>query len=140
MGSSSYLNKKSAKDNQQTSVKNLINWFEIPVLNFERALGFYSNIFDVEMNTSQAGDYTFGFFPNNSGISGAIVKGDGCHPSDTGPLLYLNASPDLKVVLDKVQPAGGRVILQKSLISQETGYFALFIDSEGNRLALHSHQ
>ena len=79
-----------------------------------------------------------GFFPAESGIGGAIVTGPGCVPSDIGPLVYLNGGLDLNNVLLKVNEAGGRVIMDKTFLSETVGYFAMFIDSEGNRLALHS--
>jgi predicted enzyme related to lactoylglutathione lyase len=59
-------------------------------------------------------------------------------PSEVGPLIYLNGGTDLNNVLSKVNEAGGRVVMEKTFLSETAGYFALFIDSEGNRLALHS--
>jgi predicted enzyme related to lactoylglutathione lyase len=82
--------------------------------------------------------FAMGFFPAENGIGGAIVTGQGCVPSETGPLIYLNGGDDLDNVLSKVNEAGGRVVMGKTFLSEAVGYFALFIDSEGNRLALHS--
>ena len=59
-------------------------------------------------------------------------------PSDCGPLIYLNGGKDLNNVLNKVEEAGGRIVMPKTLISKEMGYFAIFIDSQGNKLALYS--
>ena len=84
------------------------------------------------------GGYSMAYFPTTSGIGGAIISGEGSVPCDKGPLLYLNGGNDLGLVLSRVSDAGGRVLMQKQLINEESGYFALFIDSEGNRLALHS--
>jgi hypothetical protein len=70
-------------------------------------------------------------------VGGALIAGPGCIPNDTGILIYLNAGNDLDGVLGRVELAGGRVIMPKTLISESAGSFALFIDSEGNRLALH---
>lgn len=67
------------------------------------------------------------------------MAGSGYVPSDSGSLIYLNGGDDLSLVLDKVEPAGGRIIMPKTLISEESGYFAVFIDSQGNKLALHSN-
>jgi predicted enzyme related to lactoylglutathione lyase len=78
------------------------------------------------------------FFPATDGIGGAIVKGPGSIPNDSGPLLYLNGGKDLNEILKKVPNAGGRIVLPKTLISDDAGYFAIFIDTEGNKLALHS--
>jgi len=55
-----------------------------------------------------------------------------------GPLIYLNANPDVRGVLDKVEAAGGTVMMPKTEISPEYGFMALFMDTEGNRIGLHS--
>jgi uncharacterized protein len=75
-----------------------------------------------------------------NGIGGALVDSGGFHkPSLTeGPLIYLNANPDVQVVLDKVVAAGGSIMVPKTAISDEFGFMAVFIDTEGNRMALHS--
>lgn len=117
---------------------NYITWFEIPALNFERAVEFYNNIYQITMETNQMNGYSMAFFPSVSGIGGAIICGEGSEPSDKGALLYLNGGDDLNQVLNRVEPAGGRVLLTKQQINEEAGCFALFIDSEGNKLALHS--
>ncbi len=67
-----------------------------------------------------------------------MIQGEGCIPSDKGPLVYLNAGKSLDAIVSRIGEAGGRVLMHKTLISAESGYFALFIDTEGNRLALHS--
>jgi predicted enzyme related to lactoylglutathione lyase len=90
------------------------------------------------METAETGAYAMAFFPSAKGIGGAVVTGPGCTPSDTGTLVYLNAGKNLEGVLSRVEPAGGRVVMGKTLINESAGYFALFVDSEGNKLALHS--
>ena len=121
-------------------VTNALNWFEIPVTDFERARDFYSKIFDFEMPTQQMGEHMMGFMPfeMGKGVGGAIIKGEGYMPSRDGAIVYLNGGDDLSVVLDRIQLAGGSVQMGKTLINDDIGYFALFVDSEGNRLALHS--
>jgi predicted enzyme related to lactoylglutathione lyase len=114
-----------------------VSWFEIPVYQLERAKAFYDHLYGIVMETSVAGDYCMAFFPASGGVGGALVQGPGCVPSDTGPLIYLNAGQDLDGMLERVEPGGGRVIMGRTLISEGAGWFALFIDSEGNRLALH---
>ena len=116
---------------------NYISWFEIPVYDIRRAATFYNAIYGMEMEVVVNGDFAMAYFPADKGIGGALIAGPGCYPSDTGPLIYLNAGSDLDGVLARVEPAGGRVIMLRSLISESAGHFALFIDSEGNRLALH---
>jgi len=118
---------------------NFISWFEIPASNFERAVQFYNSIFDIQLETETMNGYSMAFFPSSSGVGGAIICGEGSEPSQKGSLLYLNGGEDLNEVLFKVEDAGGKVILHKQKINDENGYFALFIDTEGNKLALHSN-
>jgi predicted enzyme related to lactoylglutathione lyase len=122
----------------KTKLRHYVSWFEIPVTNLLRAVGFYNFIYGIEMETTETVGYAMALFPADNGIGGALVMGDGSVPSETGTLVYLNAGKDLTPVLGRVEQAGGRIILGKTLISEEAGYFALFIDSEGNKLALHS--
>jgi len=119
---------------------NAIAWVEIPVVDFERARIFYSRIFDYEMPVMQMGPTLMGFLlhDRNSGIGGAIVQGEDYIPSHTGPLVYLNGGSNLLTVLDRVDDAGGAVLVGKTHIGPELGYFAIFQDCEGNKLALHS--
>ena len=74
------------------------------------------------------------------GIGGTLVDSGGFHkPSATeGPLIYLNGNPDVQNVLGTVEAAGGKVTVPKTEISPEYGYMGVFIDTEGNRIALHS--
>lgn len=129
---------KHAPKKKPLNLKHYINWFEIPAYNFDRAVAFYNQIYGITMDTTEINGYSMAFFPAKNGIGGAVVAGEGCTPNTTGPLLYLNGGKDLENVLSKVEEAGGRVIMQKSLINEAVGYFALFMDTEGNRLALHS--
>ena len=122
-------------------LKNSISWAEIPVTDFDRAKKFYSTIYDYEMPSQQMGPNLMGFLlmeQENQGIGGAIVKGEGYVPSPDGTLVYLNGGKDLNVVLNRVEAAGGKVLVPKTLITPELGYFALFLDTEGNKLGIHS--
>lgn len=125
-------------------MKNAINWFEIPANDIERARKFYETIFSFEMHELDIGDnLKMALFPAESGtVGGTIIQNDDWYkPSDSkGPLLYLNANPDLQTVLDRVEAAGGTVTISKRLITEENGYMAVIIDSEGNRVALHSNE
>jgi len=119
--------------------QDMISWFEIPVSDFDRARKFYETIFDIQMTVTEMQGYKMAFFPAYEGkISGAICFGEGYIPSGAGSLLYLNANPDVNLVLDRATAAGGRIIVPKTLISPETGYYAFLVDTEGNRIALHS--
>lgn len=116
---------------------NVISWFEIPAFDIHRAATFYTAIHGFPMEISQNGDHTMALFPAESGVGGAIVAGPGSTPSDVGVLIYLDARDGLDAALAQVEPAGGRVVMRRSFISEQAGSFALIIDTEGNRIALH---
>ena len=121
--------------------KNAISWFEIPSTDLNRAAKFYETIFDITLTPLDTPEIKMRLFPleDMMGVGGAIVDSGGFHkPSSTdGPLLYLNANPDVQNVLDKVEAAGGKIIVPKMSIG-EYGFMGAFIDTEGNRIALHS--
>ena len=119
-------------------MKNAINWFEIPATNFERAVRFYSEILKIEMHRETIAGSQMGIFQSEDGVGGAVVSGDGYEPTDKGSLIYLNGGEDLAAPLSRVEKAGGKVIVPKTQITPEIGFFALFIDTEGNKVALHS--
>ena len=123
--------------------KHAISWFEIPTADLNRAQKFYEAIFDVELIVMDMPNFKMRMFPLEDimvGIGGALVDSGGFHkPSATdGPLIYLNGNPDVQHILDKVVAAGGTVIAPKTEISPEYGFMAVFLDSEGNRIGLHS--
>jgi predicted enzyme related to lactoylglutathione lyase len=123
-------------------MKNAINWFEIPVNNYERAKKFYSEILDLEIMDHDMGDkkMKYGIFPydmENGGIGGAIVEMEEMKPSMNGSTVYLNGGDDLSAPLSKIETAGGKIFMPKTDI-QENGFIAQFTDTEGNRVALHS--
>jgi predicted enzyme related to lactoylglutathione lyase len=124
-------------------MKNAISWFEIPTIDINRAQKFYEIIFGISMTPMDLPNIKMRMFPlddNMSQVGGALVDSGGFHrPSDLeGPLLYLNANPDVQLVLDKIEAAGGKVLVPKTEISPEYGSMAVFLDTEGNRVALHS--
>jgi predicted enzyme related to lactoylglutathione lyase len=123
--------------------KNAISWFEIPAIDLNRAQKFYEMIFNIQMVPLDTPNFQMRMFPIEdmmNGIGGAISKAEGFYqPSATdGTLVYLNANPDVQNVLDKIEAAGGKIIVPKTQISPEYGYMAVFVDTEGNRVALHS--
>ena len=125
----------------RTPSQSAISWFEIPVADLVRAKTFYENILGVtfqELNL--ANGLKMALFPVDAdGIGGALAQHkDFYFPGNQGPVVYLNANPDLQTVLDRVESAGGKVLMPKTQISEENGHMALFQDSEGNRIALHS--
>ncbi|MDB4919992.1 VOC family protein [Mucilaginibacter sp.] len=122
--------------------KNAISWFEIPSTDIDRAQKFYEEIFDIKMIPMDMPQLQMRMFPTESpmNIGGAICKsGDFYKPSaDSGPLVYLNANPDVQNILDKIEAAGGTIVIPKTEITPEYGHMAVFMDPEGNRVALHS--
>jgi len=124
------------------SFKNAISWFEIPSTDLARAQKFYETVFSVTLIPMDMQAIKMRMFPleDMMGVGGAIVDSGGFHkPSTTdGPLIYLNGNPDLQHVLDKVEKAGGKIMVPKTEISPEYGFMAVFIDTEGNRIGLHS--
>lgn len=127
-----------SKNNKEITTKNYVSWFEIPAIDFKQAVSFYNHIFGIEMVQKITDVNAMAFFPATSGVGGAIIASPGSVPSDKGPLIYLNGGDDLNHVLNNVEKAGGRIIMPKTLITKNDGFFAIFIDSQGNKLALHS--
>ena len=124
-------------------MNNAISWFEIPATDLDRAQKFYETIFAVSMIPMDMENIKMRMFPLDdmmTQVGGAVVDSGGFHkPSLTdGPLVYLNANPDVQNVLDKVATAGGGIMVPKTQISPEYGYMAVIVDTEGNRIGLHS--
>ena len=120
---------------------NSLNWFEIPVTDMPRARHFYQVIFSMHMHESEMPGMQMIMFPYQMGsgkVSGALVKSENHKPGQDGTLIYLNADPSMDSVLEKIEPMGGKILLPKTQIAPEIGYMAFFIDSEGNRIGLHS--
>ena len=122
---------------------NVIGWIEIPVLDMERAIRFYETLFEFKISRTQFGTLDMGWFPwveNSIGSGGSLVHHtDHYKPSTDGVLIYFTAfSGDINIELSRVEKAGGKVIQGKTIIGEDHGMMAVFIDSEGNRIALHS--
>jgi len=124
---------------------NAIGWVEVPVNDMERAIAFYEKVFDFTIERHQMGPLDMGWFPwveNGLGSGGSLVKAEGHYaPSTDGVLIYFTAhSGDLANELSRVESAGGKIVQPKTKISDEHGFMAVIIDTEGNRVALHSRQ
>jgi hypothetical protein len=116
-----------------------INWFEIPATDFARAKAFYEAVLGRGIETMTMGPSTMGFLSMSpDSVGGAIVQGEGAVPSRTGTLVYLNGGEDLAPMLARVEGAGGSVAVPKTDIGSGFGFFAHFIDTEGNKVGLHS--
>ena len=122
-------------------MKNAIAWFQIPVIDMERAVKFYGTILSANLKITDAMGARIAILPHEregGAVGGALYSGEGYTPSSKGTLVLLNAGDDLGVVLSKVEEAGGKVELPKTAIYGGNGFLARFIDSEGNRVGLHS--
>ena len=123
------------------NMNNLISIVEISVTDFARAVKFYQTVLGIAIEEMEMDGNQMGVLPNDEGtVNVVLVKGNDYKPTTDGAVLYLNAGNDLQPMLDKVAQNGGQVIVPKTEISPEMGYFALFIDTEGNKLGLHSAQ
>jgi predicted enzyme related to lactoylglutathione lyase len=123
--------------------KNAVSWFEIPTQDLSRAQKFYEAIFQMAMIPLDTPQIQMRMFPVENmmtDVGGALVYNKEFYkPSNTdGPLIYLNANPDVQIILDRIEKAGGKIAVPKTMISPEYGHMAVFIDTEGNRVALHS--
>lgn len=114
-------------------------WFSIPVLDLNRAMGFYSAMLGVALKPMGMEGQNMAFFPAAKGQpSGALVADPGNHPSVAGTRVYLNGGEDLQPCLDRAVKAGGKVVIPKTEIGQNMGHFAHVLDSEGNVVGLYS--
>ena len=118
-----------------------VGWFEIPVQDMERAIKFYNTIFDTQLSLQSIEGLEMAWFPwnqNDNGAGGSLIKaGKHYKPSHHGTQIYFS-SDDVNVELQRVKKAGGKIIQEKTEITPEIGFMALFEDTEGNRIALHS--
>lgn len=118
---------------------NAVNWFEIPVTDFTRAKKFYETLLGAEIMEVPFPNGKYGMLPADmeKGVGGGLVQGEGFEPSDKGTIVYLNGGEDLSGSLSRVEQAGGKIVMPKTSIGQN-GFMAIFIDTEGNKVALHS--
>jgi predicted enzyme related to lactoylglutathione lyase len=120
-------------------MKSFVSIFEIPATELSRAVDFYQAILDVKIEKMEMPDMQMGIFPyEGQMVTGVIIKAEGYQPSADGVTIYLNGGDNLQGILDKVEKNGGKVLVPKTLHADESGYFAIFLDSEGNKLGLHS--
>ncbi len=120
-------------------MRNPVNWFEIATIDLERAKEFYAKVFNAEFDFVPMPDspmYMFKGDPNAPNAMGALVKSADNIPSKEGTLLYFQCD-DLAVEEARVVANGGTVTMPKSSIG-EFGFIGQFIDTEGNKIGLHS--
>jgi uncharacterized protein len=120
-----------------------VGWFEIPVDNMERAITFYESVFGCKLSRNQMGPLDMAWFPwdeNQKGAGGTLVKHEEFYKTSFDGTLVYFSSEDVTTELSRVEAAGGKIMVPKTEISPEVGFMAVFIDCEGNRVALHSRK
>jgi len=121
------------------SITHVVNWFEIPVKDLDRAVRFYEKAFEVKLSTEEMAGLKMAMFPFKQGAPGAagsLVQGASYEPSHAGSVVYFTVE-DIPETLRRITANGGRTLMPKTGIG-EYGSIAQFEDTEGNRLALHS--
>ncbi len=137
-GSASQMVNSSVTKNVK-NMKSYISIFEIPATDIARAIGFYQEILGVKIERMDFPDIQMGLLPyEEQMVTGVIIKGKDYQPSANGVTIYLNGGENLQTILDKVEANGGKIIVPKTPHADEVGYFAIFHDSEGNKMGLHS--
>lgn len=129
-----------SNETQKTDdMKSFISIFEIPATEITRAVDFYQTILDINIEKMDFPEMQMGIFPyEGQMVTGVIMKAEGYKPSADGVTIYLNGGDNLQIILDKVEKNGGEIIVPKSLHADESGFYAIFLDSEGNKIGLHS--
>ncbi len=118
--------------------KNAINWFEIPVTDLDRATGFYQHMLKTDLERSSMDGMDMAIFPyDNQSVSGALIKADFLSPASSGSVVYLNAEGIIEASISRAEEKGGSVVIPKTSIG-ENGFIAHILDSEGNKVGLHS--
>jgi len=119
-------------------MKKLISWFEIPATDFYRAVEFYKKILVTDLEPLDFGEEKMACFP---GDEGAISFSPGFNPSKDGPIISFNAGEDIDGMIARIESNGGNIVRPKTKIEAEgRGYFALFTDTEGNRLGIYGEK
>lgn len=131
--------KDSLTVSKAAEVKSYIAMFEIPATDISRAIRFYQALLDAKIEKMDVEGMQMGILPYKGQIvKGVIIKAEGYKPSADGVTMYLNAGDNLQVMLDKVEINGGKLIVPKTAHADASGYFAVFLDSEGNKMGLNS--
>lgn len=121
------------------NMQNLVSIIEIPTSDLKRAINFYKSILTVNIEEAEMGGVKMGILSSAEGtVSVVLANGDDYKPTTSGNVIYLNGGDNLQTILDKVEPNGGKILVSKTEINPEMGFFALFTDTEGNKMGLHS--
>ncbi len=113
---------------------NRVVWFDIPVEDLGRAIEFYSKVLNVSVEEAHG---VAVLEHSGNDVAGCLFKSDDEEPSNRGLLLYFNVSGRLDAAMKAVAQCGGKILKAKEQIGVH-GYRTIVLDSEGNRVALHS--
>jgi len=135
----SHSNKSTQQVNKDIIQKksNPVVYFEIPVIDIDRATKFYSTVFNFKFDTTIIDNNEMALFPftqEDSGISGALAKGEIYKPTKDGVLIYFN-TVNIDETLRLANANGGQILYPKT--DNGIGHVAEFEDTEGNRIALY---
>lgn len=121
-------------------MSNALNWFEIPAADLNRATSYYETLLGKPLRRESSCGMPMSIFPydEKAGVGGCVVAGEGCVPGSAGTVVYLDASPSIDAVLARNAAAGGEIAVTKTALPEGMGYFAQLIDTEGNRVGIHS--
>ncbi len=114
-------------------------WVDIPVIDLDRAIAFYSAVLGEPVTKEGGPGFAFGLLPHAEGEAAGCLylPGEENAPSRTGPLVYLNAEGRLPAAAEAAVTQGGQ-LLQPVHPMGPHGYRAIVLDTEGNRIALHA--
>lgn len=118
---------------------NQVVWFDLPATDIDRAIKFYSAVLKTEISKQEFDEMAIGVLPHSEegDVGGCIALSKDVKPSDSGVLIYLNAEGRLDEATAQVEPNGGKILQGKHQIGPY-GFRSVILDSEGNRVALHS--
>jgi len=117
----------------------MIAIFEIPAKDIKRAVQFYETLLSIKIEVIEFPGMKMGVFPTEGQLSfGTLVEGEGNEPSANGVTIYLNIEKDIEELLSVVEDIGGTLLVEKSAHADDSGYYGLFIDSEGNKIGLNN--
>jgi predicted enzyme related to lactoylglutathione lyase len=100
-------------------MENIFCFVEIPVTDMKRAIEFYSNLLNIKLNLLTYAGSKMAFFPNeNNIVSGALIEDKNYKTSSDGVLVYFNGGDDLNNILQLVEKFGGKILLNKTKVSE----------------------
>jgi uncharacterized protein len=124
---------------KQMNMKSYVSMFEIPANDITRAIDFYKSILGLNIEKMDIPEMEMGIFPyEDQMVNGIIIKGDGYKPSADGVTIYLDGGDNLQNILSKVEENKGKIMVPKTQHADGNGFFAIFLDSEGNKIGLNS--